>query len=126
LSNRKTSLFEVTEEFVRDYNRALPNERTKLNELIYRMLQRLKVKRKTRKEIFINIYIYSEKSITMSNTYKSTYSITNGLVDLFCLKEFSREVYFRISRAELCLLSQCKSSYQEGKNKEKRRYFDNE
>jgi hypothetical protein len=43
---RKHLIFEVTEDFVRDYNRALPNERTKLNELIYRMLQRLKVKQK--------------------------------------------------------------------------------
>jgi hypothetical protein len=45
-SARKTLVLEVTEEFVRDYNRTLPNERTKLNELIYRMLQRLKVKKK--------------------------------------------------------------------------------
>lgn len=43
---RKNLTLEVTEEFVRDYNRALPHERTKLNELIYRMLQRLKVNRK--------------------------------------------------------------------------------
>lgn len=43
---RKHLIFEVTEDFVRDYNRALPNERTKLNELIYRMLQRLKVNQK--------------------------------------------------------------------------------
>ena len=47
-SNRKHLIFEVTEEFVRDYNRASPTERKKLNELIYRMLQRLKVKERRR------------------------------------------------------------------------------
>jgi hypothetical protein len=82
LSIRKNSIFEVAEEFVRDYNRALPNERTKFNELIYRMLQRLKVKRNSRIKNLMDVYIYLEKSITMSNTYKSTYSITNGLVDI--------------------------------------------
>lgn len=40
---RKHLILEVTEEFVRDYNRALSSEKLKLNELIYRMLQRLKV-----------------------------------------------------------------------------------
>ncbi|CAF4696396.1 unnamed protein product [Rotaria socialis] len=40
---KKNLILEVTEEFVRDYNRASPTEKPKLNDLIYRMLQRLKV-----------------------------------------------------------------------------------
>ncbi len=42
---RKHLILEVTEEFVRDYNKASPTERIKQNEIIYRMLQRLKVRR---------------------------------------------------------------------------------
>ncbi|CAF4351752.1 unnamed protein product [Adineta steineri] len=41
--NKKHLLLEVTEEFVRDYNKASASERIKQNEVIYRMLQRLKV-----------------------------------------------------------------------------------
>lgn len=42
---RKHLLLEVTEDFVQDYNRATPSERIKKNETIYRMLQRLKVRK---------------------------------------------------------------------------------
>ncbi|CAF4795149.1 unnamed protein product, partial [Rotaria socialis] len=70
-------ILEVTEEFVRDYNRASPTEKPKLNDLIYRMLQRLKRKSSQ------------------------------------CQVHSNRPIQLQMAWAELCLLSQCKSSYQE-------------
>ncbi|CAF4034973.1 unnamed protein product [Rotaria sp. Silwood2] len=75
--SKKYLTLEVTEEFVRDYNRASSSERIKLNELIYRMLQRLK--------------------------RKATQ----------CQVHTNRPIQLQMAWAELCLLSQCKSCYQE-------------
>ncbi|CAF0826870.1 unnamed protein product [Rotaria sp. Silwood1] len=75
--SKKYLILEVTEEFVRDYNRASSSERIKLNELIYRMLQRLK--------------------------RKATQ----------CQVHTNRPIQLQMAWAELCLLSQCKSCYQE-------------
>ncbi|CAF3417621.1 unnamed protein product [Rotaria socialis] len=74
---KKNLILEVTEEFVRDYNRASPTEKPKLNDLIYRMLQRLKRKSSQ------------------------------------CQVHSNRPIQLQMAWAELCLLSQCKSSYQE-------------
>ncbi|CAF3754404.1 unnamed protein product [Adineta steineri] len=74
---KKHLLLEVTEEFVRDYNKASASERIKQNEVIYRMLQRLKRKA-------TQLQMHTERSMQLQMTW-----------------------------AELCLLSQCKSSYQE-------------
>ncbi|CAF1124495.1 unnamed protein product [Rotaria sordida] len=74
---KKYLILEVTEEFVRDYNRASSSERIKLNELIYRMLQRLKRKAAQ------------------------------------CQVHTNRPIQLQMAWAELCLLSQCKSCYQE-------------
>ncbi|CAF2008331.1 unnamed protein product [Rotaria magnacalcarata] len=74
---KKHLILEVTEEFVRDYNRASPTEKPKLNDLIYRMLQRLKRKSSQ------------------------------------CQVHSNRPIQLQMAWAELCLLSQCKSSYQE-------------
>lgn len=115
-SIRKTLIFEVTEEFVRDYNRATPLERKKHNELIYRMLQRLKVKMKkliNRLEMK-RMRIFREK----------LHNVKFIPIDLFNYKwlgnlrfkmSYSNLSICLFARAELCLLSQCKSSYQEGK-----------
>ncbi|CAF0833402.1 unnamed protein product [Adineta steineri] len=74
---KKHLLLEVTEEFVRDYNKASASDRIKQNEVIYRMLQRLKRKA-------TQLQMHAERSMQLQMTW-----------------------------AELCLLSQCKSSYQE-------------
>ncbi|CAF0721386.1 unnamed protein product [Didymodactylos carnosus] len=75
--NKKQPLLEVTEDFVRYYNRANYSERIKLNDLVYRMLQRLKRK---------------------STQYQPSQS---------------RPLQLQMAWAELCLLAQCKSTYQE-------------
>ncbi|UJR10441.1 hypothetical protein I4U23_014645 [Adineta vaga] len=75
--HEKHLLLEVTEEFVQDYNKASTSERIKKNEIIYRMLQRLK------------------RKATQYQSY------ADGSIQL------------QMAWAELCLLSQCKSKYQE-------------
>ena len=108
---RKHLILEVTEEFVRDYNRTPPNERAKLNDLIYRMLHRLKVSRGRRRRMKDNRNESRERPVNVKCTAIDQFNC-KWLGRFFApLVDGHRSSFFR---AELCLLSQCKSPSQEG------------
>jgi hypothetical protein len=75
-------LFEVTEEFVQNYNRTAPDERNQLNERVKRMLQRLKVSQIVKSTDDRTIHSI-ETSQSMSSTYRSTEPFAHDLVEIF-------------------------------------------